>query len=124
MLERIRWIREWGAAMNVLAFVVAVFVVQPLVLLAGLAGYWLRPRSLRIGLALGVAAVAMTVIALFVSLWTFYVAAAAGAAVGIAAIIRPRAAGAARWLAIGGTIVWLIAMNLLVLDASGVITFG
>jgi hypothetical protein len=107
--------------MNVAAFVGAVFVAQPLMLALGLTGYWLRLRRPMPGLALGVAALVLTGAALFVGLVTFVVASIAGGMVGIAAIIRPTAPVAARWLVLVGTIVWVVAIALLLLDASGII---
>lgn len=103
--------------MNAGLLILAVFALQPLLLGLGLAGYWLRPRYPRAGLVLGIAAVAMVVIGAFVSLWTYIAAAVAGAAVGIGAIVRPRSPALARWLVVGGTAVWLLALILLLLDA-------
>ena len=105
--------------MNVLDFVVAVLILQPLIIGLGLVGYWLRPRHPRAGLVLGVAAVAMVLIGVFVSLWQYIAAAIAGAVVGAGAIVRPSSPSIARWLVTGGAVAWVAALVLLFVDAAG-----
>lgn len=105
--------------MNVGLFALAVFVIQPLIVGLGLLGYWLRPRHPRAGLVFGLAAVVLAFAGMFVGLWQYLAAAIAGAIVGVAAVVRPRSPGLARWLAIGGTVAWIVMIGLLLLDAAG-----
>jgi hypothetical protein len=105
--------------MNVFYFVLAVFALQPLIIVMGLGGYWMRPRYPRAGLVLGVVAIALALAGVLVTLWQYLVAAIAGAIIGAGAVIRPRSPVAAQWLVIGGVIVWVSAMALLLLDAGG-----
>jgi len=107
--------------MNVFGFVAAVFVILPLILALGLIGYWIRPRHPRAGIVLGVAAIVLAFTGVFVELWQYIAAAGAGAALGVAALLRPAAPAVSRGLVILGSVVWVVALALLVADAAGAV---
>jgi hypothetical protein len=105
---------------NVLDFIVAVFVIQPLLMGLGLLGYRLQPRRPPVGMLLGVGAIVIAVFAFAITTLAPYLAAAfAGGVVGASAIVRRWAATLARWIALGGTVSWVVAMALVLLDAVG-----
>lgn len=107
--------------MNVAAFAAAVFVILPLILVLGVAAYWVRPRHPGAGVVLGVAAIVLALVGVFVELWQYLAAAGAGAALGVAALVRPSAPTVARILLIVGAAVWVVAFVLLLVDAAGLL---
>lgn len=106
--------------MNVLDFVVAVLVIQPLLIGLGLLGYRLQPRRPPVGMLLGAGAIVIAAFAFAITSLAPYIAAAvAGGLVGASAIVRRRAAMPARWMALGGTVAWVGAMALVLAGAVG-----
>lgn len=91
---------------------ILLLAVQLVAIGAGVAGYWLRHRSPRVGLALGVLAIVLGLGAVFIGLWQYWLAAIAAGIVGAAAIARPRSPVAARWMLVAGSVAWLLGMYL------------